>query len=56
MSTATIRTKLRGGKNPGIRLEASQTGASAKRFAKARSADKRAARKRQKAFKEAQGG
>ena len=56
VSTATIRAKLRGGKNPGLRLEASQTGVSAARFAKARSADKRAVRKRQKAFREAQGG
>ena len=48
VASATIKTKLRGGASPSLRLEASQTGAAADRFKKARQADKRANRRRLK--------
>lgn len=48
VATASIKAKLRGGASPSLSLQASQTGAAADRFKKARSADKRATRKRLK--------
>lgn len=48
VATATIRSKLRGGNNPSLTLTVTQTGAAADRFKKARSADKRANRRRLK--------
>ena len=45
VASATIRTRLRGGVNASLRLEASQTGVSAERFKKARAADKRRVRR-----------
>lgn len=48
VAAATIRSKLRGGNSPSLTLTATQTGAAAARFKKARSADKRANRRRLK--------
>ena len=56
VASSTIRATVTAGANPDLKLKATQTGVAAARFKKARAADVRKTRKRQKAFRGTQGG
>lgn len=56
VAQATIRSTVTSGANPDLKLKATQTSASAARFKKARAADKRATRRRQRRWEAGQGG